>query len=217
MNEVRKCEVIIAHFGLKIDANLIGSIFLFFRPSLVKKEFKPTKLPRFDGPLREGELVWPRRASFLPSFFPSSLSFSLPSFHPPFLSPSLSFALFSSCPSSLSPSHPFALPFFCPVFLLPFLSFAFSSFRPPILSSFLFLPYPISLPFPSFLPLFFTLHSLDSFVILPFLLSTFLPFFHPFLLFFFPFFWSQRDLALCDSSIADCLAVVKMSRRGLKV
>ena len=122
MNDVRKCEVIIAHFGLKIDANLIGSIFLFFRPSLVKKEFKPTKLPRFDGPLREGGLVWPRRASFLPSFFPSSLSFSLPLFLPPFLSPSLSFALFSFCPSSLSPSHPFALPSFLPSFsfLTPF-------------------------------------------------------------------------------------------------
>ena len=44
MNEVRKCEVMIAHFGLKIDANLIGSIFHIFRPSLVKKELKPTKL-----------------------------------------------------------------------------------------------------------------------------------------------------------------------------
>ena len=190
MNDVRKCEVIIAHFGLKIDANLIGSIFLFFRPSLVKKEFKPTKLPRFDGPLREGGLVWPRRASFLPSFFPSSLSFSLPSFRLPFLLSCLPFALPLFRLLILSPSHPFFLPF---------------------------LPYPISLPFPSFLPLFFTLHSLDSFVILPFLLSTFLPFFHPFLLFFFPFFWSQRDLALCDSSIADCLAVVKMSRGGIKV
>ena len=44
MNDVRKCEVIIAHFGLKIDANLIGSIFHIFRPSLVQKELKPTKL-----------------------------------------------------------------------------------------------------------------------------------------------------------------------------
>ena len=85
MNDVRKCEVIIAHFGLKIDANLIGSIFLFFRPSLVKKEFKPTKLPRFDGPLREGGLVWPRRASFLPPSLSPSLSFSLSLFLPPFL------------------------------------------------------------------------------------------------------------------------------------
>ena len=129
------------------------------------------------------------------------------------MTPSLSFSLPSFRPLILSPSHPFALPFFCPLFLLPFLSFAFSSFRPPFLPSFTYLP-PFSLPF---LPLFFTLLLLDSFVILPFLLPTFLPFFHPFLLFFFPFFWSQRDLALCDSSIAYCLAVVKMSRGGIKV
>ena len=44
MDDVIKCEVIIAHFGLKIDANLIGSIFRIFRPSLVKKELKTTKL-----------------------------------------------------------------------------------------------------------------------------------------------------------------------------
>ena len=162
MNEVRKCEVIIAHFGLKIDANLIGSIFLFFRPSLVKKEFKPTKLPRFDGPLREGGLVWPRRASFLPSFFPSSLSFFLPSFRPPFLSPSLSFALFSFCPSSLSPSHPFALPFFRPPFLLSCLPFALPLFRLLILSP----SHPFFLPFPS-LPHFPSLPFLPSFVLYP--------------------------------------------------
>ena len=44
MSDVRKGEVIIAHFGPRIDANLIGSIFHIFRPSLVKKELKPTKL-----------------------------------------------------------------------------------------------------------------------------------------------------------------------------
>ena len=190
MNDVRKCEVIIAHFGLKIDASLIGSIFLFFRPSLVKKEFKPTKLPRFDGPLREGGLVWPRRASFLPP--------------------------------SLSPSLPFALPFFRPPFLLSCLPFALPLFRLLILSP----SHPFFLPFPS-LPHFPSLPFLPSFVLYPslprllrnpsfltFYFSSFLP---SFLTVFFPFFWSQRDLALCDSSIADCLAVVKMSRRGIKV
>ena len=35
MNDVKKCDVIIWHFGVKINANFIGSIFYIFRPSLV--------------------------------------------------------------------------------------------------------------------------------------------------------------------------------------
>ena len=132
------------------------------------------------------------------------------SFLPSFLSPSLPFALSSFLPAFHWPSHPFSLPSIGPLILSPSLS----SFLTPFSLPFPSLP---DFPFPSFLPLFFTLHSLNSFVILPFLPPTFFPFFHPFLLFFFSFFRSQRNLALCDSSIADCLAVVKMSRGGMKV
>ena len=34
MNDVKKCDVIIWYFGVKINANLIGSIFYIFRASL---------------------------------------------------------------------------------------------------------------------------------------------------------------------------------------
>ena len=34
MNDVKKCDVIIWHFGVKINANLFGSIFYIFSPSL---------------------------------------------------------------------------------------------------------------------------------------------------------------------------------------
>lgn len=153
---------------------------------------------------------------FLPSFLPPFFSFSLPLFLPPLLSPSHPFALPSFHPLILSPSLPFALLSFRLSFLSPSLSF----FLSPFLSPFLPFALPFFPPFP-FLP-HFPFPSLSCFLlypVLPRLLRnpSFLTSYFSSFVFFFPFFRSQRDLALCDSSIADCLAVVKMSRGGIKV
>ena len=44
MNDVSNYDVTLWHFDVKIYAKFIGSIILYFRPSLVEKTLEPTKL-----------------------------------------------------------------------------------------------------------------------------------------------------------------------------